>query len=201
MIGLAERKSEASPQTGLQTHIDQISSFILDKGLKDLILVGHSYAGLVMVGIAERLPDCIGHLVYLDALVPDHGQSAFDLIPGAESSFVGAMRSTGSDFLVPPLLSPRDLGLTERTDIEWVKKLLTPMPILTHREKVYAPQQKAFQIPSTLINCRQFGLGANFIPKARSKGWRIHEIDSGHDVMITNPNGLLELLEGANQAT
>lgn len=194
LIGLADRAGEASPQTGLATHVDQITKLIQDTGLNDFTLVGHSYGGLIMVGVAERVPQNITHLVYLDALVPNHGQSAFDLMPGAEAGFVGAMRSAGSEYLVPPM-SPQDLGVTVKSDIEWMTPLMTPMPILTHREKVAAPQRKAFSIPSTYIHCLKFGLGAGFARQARRSGWQVLDVDDGHDVMITNPKLLADLLE------
>jgi pimeloyl-ACP methyl ester carboxylesterase len=196
LIGLGERAGEATPATGLATHVNQIAEMILSDDLKDLTLVGHSYGGPVMVGVAERVPDRISHLVYLDALVPDHGQSAFDLMPGAESGFVQMMRSAGSDFLIPPM-SPQELGVTQPADVRWVKTRLTPMPILTHREKVNAPQRKASKIASTYIECLQFGLGAGFAAQARRAGWRVLAADSGHDVMVTNPKGLADLLEQA----
>ena len=169
LIGLGERAGEATPATGLATHVNQISELIQAGDLNDLTLVGHSYGGLVMVGTAERLADRISHLVYLDALVPHHGQSAFDLMPGAESGFVQMMRGAGSEFLVPPM-SPQELGVTKPADVKWVRTHLTPMPILTHREKVDAPQRKASKIPSTYIECLQFGLGAGFVAQARRDG-------------------------------
>jgi pimeloyl-ACP methyl ester carboxylesterase len=196
LSGMGELAGEATAMTGLTTHVKQMSEFILGGDLKNLTVVGHSYSGCVLVGTAERVPDRISHLVYLDALVPDHRQSAFDLMPGAEGGFVHMMRSSGSDFLVPPI-APQELGVTEPADAKWVRSHLTPMPILTHREKVDAPQRKAAKIPSTYIECLQFGLGAGFAAQARRDGWRVLESDSGHDVMVTNPRGLVALLEKA----
>ena len=194
LADLGERAGEASPQTGLATHVEQITELILATDQDDLILVGHSYGGLVMVATAERVSEHISHMVFLDALVPDHGQSAFDLMPGAESGFVQAMRSEGSEFLVPPM-SPQALGVTEPVDVEWMETLLTPMPILTHREKVDAPQRKASNIPSTYIHCLQFGLGASFAAQAGRDGWQVLEVDAGHDVMVSHPRVLADLLD------
>jgi pimeloyl-ACP methyl ester carboxylesterase len=196
LVGLAERADEASPQTGLTAHVEQITNLIVTLDHTDLILVGHSYGGSVMVGTAERVPNSIRHLIYLDAFVPDHGQSAFDLMRGVEPDFVQAMHNAGSEFLVPPM-SPENLGVTAQADVEWLKARLTPMPILTHREKVEAPQRKAFKIPSTYIYCLQFGLGASFATKARRDGWQVFEVDAGHDVMVTHPQLLADLLEQA----
>ncbi len=168
LIGLGERAGEASLRTGLVMHVDQITELILAADLNDLTLVGHSYGGPVMVGTAERVPNRIGHLVYLDALVPDHGQSAFDLMPGAESGFVQAMRSAGSEFLVPPM-SPQELGVTEPADVEWVRMHLTPMPILTHREKVNARSGKPSRFPQRTSNVCNLGLEPGLLPEPAAK--------------------------------
>ena len=193
LVGLAERGIEASSETGLATHVDQIAEWILSTDQSKLIVVGHSYAGLVLVGVAERAADFISHLVFLDALVPDHGQSAFDLVPGLEAGFRQAMRSTGSKFLVPPM-SPQEMGVTNPVDVEWMETLLTPMPILTHLEKVDAPQRRASKIPSTYIHCLQFGL-ARFAASARRDGWQVFDVDAGHDVMVSHAEILADLLE------
>ncbi len=194
LAGSAESGGEASPETDLTTHVDQITELILAADQSDLIVVGHSYAGLVMVGVAEYVSDHISHFVFVDALIPDHAQSAFDLMPGAEERFTQAMRSAGSEFLVPPL-SPQELSVTKPADVEWMETLLTPMPILTHREKVNAPQRKASKIHSTYIHCLQSGLGASFAAQARRDGWQVFEVDAGHDVMISHPEVLADLLE------
>ncbi len=196
LIGLGDRAAEATPKTGLATHVKQLADFVAENDLQDLTVVGHSYAGLVMVGFAERVADRISHLIYLDALVPHDGQSAFDLMPGAERGFVQMMRAGGSDFLVPAM-SAEDFGVTKPADVKWVNSHLTPMPILTHREKVEAPKSAASKIPSTYIECVQSGLGAGFARRARQDGWRVLQLDSEHDVMVTDPGRLADLLEKA----
>src|ERR1700761_2935864 len=71
LTGCAERVQSLSPQTGLETHVEDIAGLLLFERLHDVILVGHSYAGQVIAGTASRLPDRIRQLVYLDAFLPD----------------------------------------------------------------------------------------------------------------------------------
>jgi hypothetical protein len=120
-------------------------------------------------------------------------------MPGVEPDFVQAMRNAGSEFLVPAM-SPATLGVTAVADIEWLQAHLTPMPILTHRERVEAPERKAFKIPSTYIHCLQFGLGSRFAARARRDDWQVFEMDAGHDVMVTHPQLLADLLEQTAQS-
>ena len=76
LTGLAERASELSPDVGLDTHIQDIVGLLQEKNLHGVILVGHSYGGMVITGVADRLPGRLAHLVYLDALVPQNGDAA-----------------------------------------------------------------------------------------------------------------------------
>src|SRR5215210_6214703 len=79
LTGLGERTHLASPQVNLSSHIEDVSSAIWYEDLTDIILVGHSYGGMVVTGVADRMPERIAHLVYLDAFVPASGQSLFDM--------------------------------------------------------------------------------------------------------------------------
>ena len=191
LVGLGEREGEASPETGLSTHVDQIARLIETEDLDELVVVGHSYAGLLMVALAERVAERIRHFVYFDALIPRNNQSAFDLMPGVEESFRKRMREAGSDCLVPPL-SPEVMGVTAPGDVAWMLRRLTPMPIRTHLEKVVAPDDKAAAIPSSYIRCLQFSLGAKYAAWAKSQGWPVFEIDTGHDAMLTEPEVLAD---------
>ena len=197
LVGLGELATEATPETGLHTHVDQIVALVRAHKLADVVLVGHSYGGLVIDGVADRLPEQVSHLVYLDALVADHGQSAFDLMPGVQAGFEASMRASGSDFLIPPM-DPRQFGVTDSDDLAWVTGRLTGMPIRTHSEKLDAPRGADRSIPSTYVHCLRFGLGESFADQARQAGWNVVELDTGHDVMITHPAELAAVLLGGH---
>lgn len=196
LAGLGERAMEAGPETGLAVHVEQIADMVTSEDLKDLVIVGHSYAGLLMVALAEKIANRIRHFVYLDALVPNDGQSAFDLMPGVEEGFRRRMGEAGSGFLVPPL-PPEIMGVTAADDVAWMRALLTPMPICTHSEKVVAPDRRAATIPSSYIRCLQFSLGEKYAVWAKGQSWPVFELDTGHDAMLTEPKLLADLIERA----
>src|ERR1700704_3783106 len=79
LTGLAERVSELSPEVGLETHIQDIAGLLEEKNLHDVILVGHSYGGVVITGVVDRVPQRIAHLIYLDTFAPRDGESMADI--------------------------------------------------------------------------------------------------------------------------
>src|SRR5215475_10010202 len=100
--GLGEREHLANPSIDLETHIQDMLNVIRYEDLRDIVLIGHSYGGMVATGVADRARDRIAQLIYLDAFVPRHGQSLFDLNaparPGMEAS-----SKNGDGWRVPPL--------------------------------------------------------------------------------------------------
>src|SRR6266511_1450452 len=99
LTGLDERVRLASGEVGLATHIDEVVNTILWEDLRDVVLVGHSYGGMVITGVADRIPDRIRRLVYLDAFLPDSGETALDLAESTGATFLRA--NTRDGFLIP----------------------------------------------------------------------------------------------------
>lgn len=85
LTGLAERSHLLSDRITLETHVMDVVNLIKYNDLRDVVLVGHSYAGIVLTAVAERIPQCLRHIVYLDAMVPKPGECAMDLIPNDEA--------------------------------------------------------------------------------------------------------------------
>jgi len=189
LSGLGEHHHTVSPNIDLSTHILDITNFLEFEDLRDVILVGHSYGGMVITGVADR-SDRLGKLVYLDAIVPEHGESAFSLINGLEQEFSGIADANG---MVPPW-PPERYGVTDPADIAWMKPRLTPLPILTHREKLNAPKMKAKLLPRYFVHCMQFRMGGKFAEKIRRQGATVYELNAGHDAMITEPRELAAIL-------
>ena len=189
LSGMGEKFPQATKDMGLMVHVKEVADLIDSKALVSPILVGHSYGGMVITGVPDATPR-VGKLVYLDGLVPEHGQSVFSMMPGMEGQFEAGADSEG---MVPPL-GPEDFGVTNPWDVSWMKKLLTPMPILTHREKLIAPRMNARKLPRYFIHCSKFGLGG-FAEKVRREGGTVFEIDSGHDAMIIEPKELSLILQ------
>jgi pimeloyl-ACP methyl ester carboxylesterase len=195
LTGLGERHHLATPQMGLEIHIQDILQVIEYEDLHNVILVSHSYSGLVNTSVAEHLPERLARLIYLDAFIPHDGQSAFDLMPGMEEQWTQMAASHGDGWRVPPM-SPMALGITNPADAGWVQSRLTPMPLLTHQQKVHLSSRQARELPRTFILCTQFGFRA-FAHEAQNLGWDYFQLDTGHDAMITMPNELAQTLNKA----
>ena len=189
LSGMGERFHIATPNMGLSVHIQDIAKMIEFEDLNNVVLVGHSYTGMVITGVAEK-SSRISKLVYLDAIVPEHGQSMFSIMPGLEAQF---RRSADANGMVPSW-APEDFGVTDPRDIAWMKSRLTPMPILTHQEILDAPKMNAKKLPRYFIHCTQFGLG-DFAEKIRLEHGTVFELDSGHDAMIIEPEKLSSILD------
>jgi pimeloyl-ACP methyl ester carboxylesterase len=195
LTGLGDRAHLISPTIDLNTHIADVVSMLEMDDLNDLVLVGHSYGGLVICGAAERAWKRIRRLVYLDALVPDHGQSGFDLnSPQFREKLEQDARNNGDGYKIAPIVDI--LGITDAKDLEWVRARLRPQPIGTFSQPVDAPTF-ASRIPSTFILCKRFGFDAT-AGRCRQSGWPVLEIDCGHDAMIIKPQELSELLVSAS---
>ena len=123
--GLGERAHLANPSIDLETHIQDILNVIKYEDLRDIVLVGHSYGGMVATGVADRARDRIAQLIYLDAFVPDDGQSLLDLNEPARPQMQQLAKS-GDGWRVPPNPTPPD---TPPADLEWLTERRVDMPI------------------------------------------------------------------------
>jgi pimeloyl-ACP methyl ester carboxylesterase len=184
-----ERIHIANPNMSLSVHIQDITNLLEFEDLNNVILLGHSYAGMAITSVAEK-SSRVGKLVYFDAIVPEHGQSMFSILSGIEAQFKQNADAKG----MVPSWNPQDFGVTDPYDIAWMKPRLTPMPILTHQEKLDAPKTRAKKLPRYSIHCTQFGLGG-FAEKIRQEGGTAFEIDSGHDAIIIEPEKLSSILD------
>ena len=189
LTGAGERFHLASPKTGLSTHIQDVANLLEFEDLHNVILLGHSYSGMVITGVADRT-DRVAALVYFDAIVPENGDSVFSIMGGMEDQF---RRTADANGLVAPW-SPQDFGVTDPSDVAWMKKRLTPFPILTHEEKLSAPKMKARKLPRYFVHCTQFGLGG-FGERLRQEGGTVFELEAGHDAMVTEPKKLAVILD------
>jgi pimeloyl-ACP methyl ester carboxylesterase len=195
LTGQGDRAHLINPSIDLATHVTDVVSMVEMNDLTDVTLVGHSYGGLVICGAAERAWKRIRRLVYLDALVPRHGQSGFDLnSPQFRERFEQDARDNGDGYKVAALVNI--LGITDVADLEWVRARLRPLPIGVFRQPVEAPTF-ARQIPSTFILCTGFGFKAT-AEQCRQDGWPVLEIECGHDAMIIKPRELAALLLSPN---
>jgi len=191
--GLGEREHLASPSIDLETHIQDILSVIRFEDLSDIVLLGHSYGGMVATGVADRARDHIAQLIYLDAFVPRDGQSLFDLNNVARPHMWEAAKA-GDGWRVPPNPTPPD---TSPEDAAWLSTRRVDMPIKCFETKLKLyngePSLPRSYIYATRITpADTFG---QFAKRARSEpGWRYHEIDASHSPNVTAPEALMALL-------
>ena len=157
-------------------------------------LVGHSYGGCVISGIAEVMPDATDSLVFLDAFIPDNGDSTFDLVqPAVQEVIRGAL--AGGEITVPV----RDAAAfrVNEKDRAWVDSLATPQPIATMTEKLTLSGARERMPKKAYIRASGYPNVSFEKAHARAKAdptWRTYEVPCGHDVMIDEPERLTEIL-------
>jgi pimeloyl-ACP methyl ester carboxylesterase len=194
--GLGERVHLASPQVDLETHIADMLGVLQFEDLREVVLIGHSYGGMVATGVADRAPERLAQLVYLDAFVPRDGQCLFDLL-GAESSvrMREAARTVGDGWRTPPSPVPPD---TSEEDVAWVTPRRVMQPLRTLEQPVHLTGAGE-RLPKAYIYCTRARPGdvfRQFAQRARTEtGWRYFEIDASHNVHITAPESLATLLD------
>ena len=197
--GMAERASELTPDIGLSVHVDDVVSLLDGEGLQDVTLVGHSYAGAVITGVAELRPERIARLVYLDAFMPDDGESVMDMEPPeSREAFLEVVRRQGDGWRVVAQEEYLERwGVTDPDDRAWVWPRLTDQPFLSCTEAVKAPNHVARKLPRTFIDLTS-PKNSGLVPsteRAREEGIDMLEIETGHDAMVTEPEKLAAMLE------
>jgi len=192
--GLGERAHLAHPAIDLETHIEDMLNVIEYEDLRDVALLGHSYGGMVATGVADRVPERIDQMIYLDAFAPRDGQSLLDLIESAQRGMREAAKS-GDGWRVPPNAPPPD---TSEADLEWMNARRMPMPLKCFETKLML-QNGEPKLPRSYIYATRitpadtFG---QFARRARSEpGWSYFEIDASHSPNVTAPEILVELLQ------
>ncbi|NUT47526.1 MAG: alpha/beta fold hydrolase [Saccharothrix sp.] len=202
LTGHGDKAHLLGPEVGLDTHVDDVVDLIHGEDLTDVVLVGHSYAGLVVSAAANRVPDRIAHLVYLDAMVPEDGETAVDVQP-VTRSLLDLAEASGSGWRVPPLPEqPPPLGLfgvTDPADVAWLRTMLSDQSALSLRQPVRLDDPAAAAIPRTHIHCTDAGpagITRRPVPATQPNGSpaQVWELPTGHDCMITMPVELSELL-------
>jgi pimeloyl-ACP methyl ester carboxylesterase len=197
MTGVGERSHLLSPAIDLDLQIADIVKVLEFEDLRNVVLVGHSYGGMVITGVADRALDRVGHLVYLDAATPRSGQSLVDI---AGPLMLAARRHArvveGVELVLFPGTEPMPFyGVTDPEQIAWMKDKVTPHPWKCFEQRLVLKNETATrQIPQTHIVCTSTLPGRD-VPalKALSNG-RFWDIDTGHDLMITEPEKVAEML-------
>ena len=151
--GLAEQASELSESIGLQEHINEICQLIDKHALNNITLIGHSYGGMVISGVAAKMPEKIARFIYLDALIPDNNQSALDILGSEAETHFFNLAKANQGWCIDPF-APNDFGLTESEDIAWAAPKHTAQSLKTFTDKIQIPPTSAFaHITKIFIHC------------------------------------------------
>ncbi|MFN3348922.1 alpha/beta fold hydrolase [Pseudorhodoplanes sp.] len=201
LTGAGERAHLLSGDINLTTHVADVLNVIRYEGLSDLVLLGHSYGGMVITAIADKIPEKIAALVYLDAFVPQDGQSLFDLnIPANTQMFLERAGNNGG-LLIPPPPAKAYFGVNDN-DAARVDALAAPQPIGTMIEKVtltgaYRAVKKNIYVHGAVLP-RESPF-KRFHDAAKQAGWETHALPCGHDIMLDLPDELTEILDRAGR--
>jgi pimeloyl-ACP methyl ester carboxylesterase len=197
LTGLGERSHLLNASIDLDTHITDVVNVLKYEDLREVILVGHSYGGMVITGVADRATERVGHLVFLDAATPTDGQSLAERVPHLmQAARAGGRVVNGVELVL--FVDDRTLGaygVTDAAQVAWMKPKLTPHPWKCFEQKLRLPNEAAVRrIPQTHIICSS-RLKLHDLPalKAASQG-RVWDVDTGHDLMITEPEKVTRLL-------
>jgi pimeloyl-ACP methyl ester carboxylesterase len=205
LSGLGERVHLARPEIGLDTHVDDVVNLLVYEDLHEVVLVSNSSGGAVITGVVDRAPERIARLVYLDAFVPEDGQSVLDLIPRERRAAMETLvASEGGGWLLPRFAPPpwetfarESWQITGEADLGWILPRLVPTPVGHFRDPVRRRNPRAETVPRTYIRCLDWP-HATFDRYAeaarRSPAWTWRGLSASHLPYITQPGEMTELL-------
>jgi pimeloyl-ACP methyl ester carboxylesterase len=194
MTGLGERSHLMDAKINLATHVTDIVNVIKWEGLKDIVLVGHSYGGVIISGVADQMHDVLGSIVFLDAFIPEEGDSLAARASQPVREAIAALVEKGETTMKPV---PAAVFRVNENDRAWVDGKCTPHPVATLTEKITVAGGRDRVAKKTYIRAK----GYPSVPfdaaqeKAKaSAGWRVYEMPCGHDAMVDMPDRLTEIL-------
>jgi pimeloyl-ACP methyl ester carboxylesterase len=181
----------------LDTHIEDVCALMRYEDLTEVVLVGHSYGGVVVTGAADREPGRVRRIVYLDAVMPVSGEACLDLVAdGTAVAFRRAIAEEGGGTRLPARLAdPTVYGVTDPVDVSWVAERLADQPAATFEQRIQLTGGAA-GTPRTYIRCTESqALSARMIDRVRSEPTIEYvELAAAHDAMLTAPEPLADLL-------
>lgn len=199
LSGLGERAHLMAPTIDLNTHIQDVVGLVEAEELQRVVLVGHSYAGMVITGVADRLqarhPGLLAHLVYLDAALPYPGDSwSSQHTEETKQARIAASQSSGGLSFPPPDASLFGLDGADR---DWVNRRQTPQPFKLYQQSLPFDAERVAAVPRTFIDCTRPALATIAPSRARVRsepGWNVVEMATGHDPMVSEPAALSQIL-------
>jgi pimeloyl-ACP methyl ester carboxylesterase len=203
LTGAGERRHLLDRSVGLGTHIQDVVGVLEYEDLRGVVLVGHSYSGMVITGAADRARARVARLVYFDAQIPANGQAANGSYAEGTSERLDAMSQASDESWLLPALPLEAVGITRAEDVAWIGERRCPLPMRVLTEPIRLEHGEPSDLPRTYVWCaRREGLvaafGADplapFVEKAKREGFRMLTVDAGHDAMISSPREVAEAL-------
>lgn len=199
LSGLADRSHQLHAGIDLDTHVTDVANYLFYEDLHDVILVGHSYGGMVITGAAGRAPERIRTLVFLDAANPADGESLYDVArPMMEMARSTGQVINGIELVtIPAPGAAAFYGITDPQDQSWADERLSAQPWKCFEQKVHIADLAGYSaIPQYHVICTDTlpGRDPALIEAARAAG-RLWILETGHDMMITEPDRTTEILQ------
>jgi len=200
LSGLGTDQRRLSPKITLSQHVENVSgelSTIQEKA----VLVGHSYAGMIISGVVETMPAHVQTLVFLDAFIPDDGQSVLDLIPAETGAYFRQIaQDHGDGWRLPGGEAQLDLWGLERGEArDFVRSRLCDFSLRCFEEPLRLPTNRKSTLPAIYVTCVAERYPARkffepFARKARTSGWQVVELETGHDCHVERPEEVASIL-------
>lgn len=207
LTGLADRSHLLSAETGLDTHITDIMSLIDYYDLSNIVLVGHSYGGMVITGVADVMTDRIDEIIYLDAALPDNGETMITQGPERSPAIIeqtrNALAGLAPDGIAMLAFPPELLGIAKHhPGYDWVAEKLTPHPLKTWLDPIALNNGGSKGLQRRYIHCTARVLPNSSFPYHAEQvqadpSWTYHALATGHDAMVTAPDAVAALLVSA----
>ena len=201
LTGLGANAHRLTPEVNLDSHIRDVVGVVNFERLDEVTLVGHSYAGMVITGVAEDVMRRLSRLVYIDAFIPNDGQSAMQLVPETiQKMFRDQAKAVGDGWRLPSSEKQLDLwGLKDGAAREFVRSKLCDFSLNCFEQPIRLAKNSAAELDRTYIACVGEGYPARvvfdrFAERAKREAWRYHELPSGHDCHVEMAEELCGIL-------
>jgi len=194
MTGLGERSHLIDAKVNLATHITDIVNVVKWEGLRDIVLVGHSYGGCIISGVAEEVGDTIGSIVFLDAFVPENGDTLATKASQPVREAIAGLVERGETAMKPV---PAAVFRVNEKDRAWVDAMCTPHPVATMTDKITITGARDRIAKKSYIRAKGYPSGPfdGFQERLKANAaWRVYELPCGHDAMVDMPDRLSEIL-------
>lgn len=184
LTGIGERVHLGGPEVDLSTHLTDVVHLLEYEELREVVLVGYSYGGVVVTGVADRVPDRVAALVYLDAWVPDDGQSVADLVPEEAARMAERARAEGEGWRIPRLPPHPRKTSHPLASIQQPLRLRGALPATTPRAYIHCTANSLYHAP----------VMARTAEAGRAAGWTVRELDADHDAPEARPDDVADLI-------